>query len=333
MWNKRVLLVGMQWDYGIKDRGPSLDQTIFSETLKQLVAYNEVFWFDDYIKDGKNLEESLARKIEETKPDLIMFLLYTEQFSIQFLDQLKQKYQTYGWFGDDQWRFESFSQKYAPHFTYVSTTDQWAVSKYRRLGIEPILTQWAAQRFNDNYGVIDDIIYEYDVSFVGQYNEVRGWFVKKLAQAGINVVCFGAGWDNGRITFEDMENIFRASKINLNISNSVSQDIRFVCGGIRNFARWLLSPKRSEQIKARNFEIPLAGGFQLTNYVVGLERYWRIGEEIAIYSTVEDCAKQVEFYLEHVEIRNNIVAKSYERANREHTYFSRLSHVLEEIWG
>ena len=38
-----------------------------------------------------------------------------------------------------------------------------------------------------------------------------------------------------------------------------------------------------KQIKGRNFEIPGCGGFLLTDYVPGLERYFQIGEEIVCY--------------------------------------------------
>ena len=65
-----------------------------------------------------------------------------------------------------------------------------------------------------------------------------------------------------------------------------------------------------EQIKARNFEIPLAGGFQLSNYVPGLEKYLKIGDEIAVYNTPEECAQQVEYYLANDEIRRESFPKS-----------------------
>ena len=121
--------------------------------------------------------------------------------------------------------------------------------------------------------------------------------MQRLADIGIPVACFGAGWTNGRVDNESMELIFRASRINLNISNSVSHDLRFVLSGPRNFLHYLRSPKRVEQMKARNFEIPLAGGFQLTNYVPCLERYLTIGNEVTIYSTPEECAGQIRYFL------------------------------------
>jgi len=174
---------------------------------------------------------------------------------------------------------------------------------------------------------------KHDVTFIGGANEVRRWFIRMLEKEGVRVECFGAGWGNGRVSYEEMYEIFRQSRINLNLSNSVSSDISYVFGGIRNFARWLKSAKRTEQIKARNFEISLAGGFQLTNYVPHLERYWDIGKEVAVYTSVYDCAKQIAYHLKHEVDRLEIAKRGYRRAVEEHTFKNRLNDIFHQIWN
>ena len=129
-----------------------------------------------------------------------------------------------------------------------------------------------------------------------------------------------------------MNRIFHRSRINLNLSNSVSQDIRFIFSSFRSVVNYLRSPKRAEQIKARNFEIPLAGGFQLTNYVAGLERCLKIGEEVAVFSSPEECAQQVHYYLGNEQERASIRLAGNLRAEKEHTYEARLRGILAEIW-
>lgn len=332
--DKTILLVGMQWDYCRPERGISMDKLIFFENLKKMVGLVEPFWFDEYLDKKEKLQEDIIKRAHEIKPDLIFFLTYTDQFRFETLDELKSKYTTYALYWDDQWRFDSYSSKYAPHFTFVSTTDPWSISKYNRIGINPIVIPPAAQPFSENLGPLNaDESYDYDVSFVGGYNKYRGWFIKRLLNMGVKVECFGEGWSNGRISFEQMEQIFRKSKINLNISNSINHDIRFVLSSPKVLLHYLRSPKRAEQIKARNFEIPLAGGFQLTNYVLGLERYLRIGEEVTVYNTPEECAQQAYYYLENEELRDDIINKSHERVKNEHTYRHRLERILNEIWG
>lgn len=334
-WDKTILTVLLQWDYNQKSRGASAEKLWFYDTFVDLATRVEVFWYDEYLTDLPLLQERLLAKAREVNPDLIFFIPFQEQFSFTTLDQLKNSYTTLAWFGDDTWRFDSFSSRYAPHFTYVATTDPFCMEKHKRLGAQPILTEWAAAKpLSEKIGPLDaGETYLYDVSFVGGYNVYRAWFIKMLARTGIKVECFGVGWPNDRVSFEQMEQIFRTSRINLNISNSVNHDIRFICSSLHNLRNYLRSTKRAEQVKARNFEIPLAGGFQLSNYVLGLQRHLVIGDEIAIYVTPEDCVQLIGYYLENEEARMKVLLKGYDRARQEHTYDYRLATILEMLWG
>jgi spore maturation protein CgeB len=333
-WDKTVVAVMLQWDYGQQARGESLEKACFFPALSASVERLEVLWYDALLNDREALQRALQELVDRVRPDLVFFLPLAEEFSPDFLRELSRQTPTFSWFGDDQWRFDSYSARYAPCFSHVSTTDPWSVKKYGAIGIQPILTQWAAQPLAGGVSLpAGDEPYRYDVSFVGGANRYRRWFVRHLASHGVRVACFGAGWDNGRVDFAEMLEIFRTSRINLNISNSVNPDVRFIVGGLRNLVSYLRSPKRVEQIKARNFEIPLAGGFQLSNYVPGLERYLRIGEEVAIYSTPDDCISQVQYYLEEVQEREQIARSGSRRAAHEHTYTHRLAQIFTRIWG
>jgi len=331
-WNKKILTVLMQWDHGDKARGLSGDVTCFYNNFARLAESVEPFWFDAYISDPRGAGEALLAKAAEYKPDLIFFLPYTDQFSAEALDALKAKWTTCAWFGDDTWRFESYTSKIAPHYTFPITTDHFSVAKYKALGMKPVLSQWAAQLSGADLGPLPPETYPHKVSFVGGTNKYRVWFIGKLRELGVEVECFGHGWPAGKVSFEEMDRIFRGSLINLNLSNSINQDIRFVLSDWKNLVSYFRSPKQSEQIKARNFEIPLAGGFQLTNYVAGLERYLKIGEEVAAFSSPEECALQVKYYLENEAERRAILLASSKRVEKEHTYVARVEKILEEIW-
>lgn len=334
MLNKKILAVLMKWDYGIQSRGRSEDQKSFGDSFEKLCNHVDYLWFDEYFDKIDQLQRDIVIQAEKIKYDLIFVLTFTDQFTFETLDLLKKISPTVGWFGDDQWRFEEYSSKYAQHYSYVLTTDPWSVKKYQAIGISPILTQWAGYSLNhDKKGPIEgNAQFLYDVSFIGQYNPFRNWFLKELQKSGIMVKCFGPLWPNGRLSTEEMVQTFQKSRINLNISNSISHDIRYVLSGIRSFRNYLKSPKRVEQPKARNFEIPLAGGFQLTNYFLGLERYFTIGNELALYNTPEECIKQIRYYLENEENRNRIAINGHIRAKNEHTYYHRLKDVLQKIW-
>jgi len=310
-----------------------MEKECFFNTFKRLASEVEPFWYDAYLSDLPRLQRAVLEKAEACAPDLIFFIPYTDQFDVETLDALKSRWTTLAWFGDDTWRFRKYSALMSPHFTYAATTDPFSVGAYLKLGVKPLLTQWAARTSGGVPTPLPVDSYDYDVSFVGGHNHSRAWYVRRIEEAGIPVKCFGAGWPGGKVSFSEMDNIFRRSKINLNLSNSVNPDIRYLFSGVRTLVNFVRSPKRAEQIKARNFEIPLAGGFQVTNYVRGLEHYLSIGGEVVVFASPEECVDQVRFYLENDDERLRILAAGHERARREHTYDARLHDLLLQIWG
>ena len=330
----RVLAVLMRWGYGRPEMGPSTEPAMFLEPLTGLCREVRPFWYDEYMSDPALLERKLQECAEDYAPDLIFFTTYQDQFRPEFLDRLKSRFKTVAWFGDDQWRFENYTRRYARHFSTCITTDSFAVAKYEALGANVILSQWAV---DNSLGVREplppDGAFLYDVSFVGARNEVRSWFARLLQKQGIAVACFGPKWPSGFLPYEQIAEIFQRSRINLNFSNSVQQDIRFIFGGARNFARWIRSRKRCEQMKARNFEIPLAGGFELSHYAPSLERYLDIGKEVGIFTSPEDCAQQIRYYLDNPQERYEMAVRAHKRTVAEHTFVHRFETILNRIFG
>ena len=176
-----------------------------------------------------------------------------------------------------------------------------------------------------------NIEYRYDVSFIGGANAFRKWFVKELGKRGITVHCFGDRWENGRVSYEQMEEIFATSKINLNISNSTQYDIRYLLANPRNIVNTLKSTKNKSQTKARIFEIPVQGGFELTEYVPSLEDYFDIGSEIACYRDIDEAELLIKYYLSHNEEREAIKLNGVHKAREKHLFKNRIIEFMREI--
>ncbi len=327
----RIATVLLRYDYGKISRGDSLEYVGFYSALKR--NSNDVccFWYDEYLGKKENLQEDVIKFIDDVDPDLVFFVLLKSEFLFKTLDYLKQNYNTVNWFADDQWRFEEFTKYYAPHFTYAITTDKTALIRYKQIGYNNvILSQWASFGCDKSVNP-EKVDYKYDVSFVGSANGYRRWIVNELSRNGINVECFGNGWDNGRITYEDMACIFKESRINLNISNSASHDMRYVASSLTSLCEFFRSKKRAEQIKARNFEIPAFGGFQLTNYVSFIEDYFDIGMDIAIYTSIDDLVNKIKYYLEYEEERRKIATNGLMRAAFQYTYDNIMKQIIDKI--
>ena len=328
----KILYVDMQFDYGKKSRGINqIGEIGFHQVFKKLGHEVIPFYYDDYLNNLAPLQVELLNAAETLKPDLIYFCLYTDQFFPETLLKLKSKYNTMNWFGDDQWRFDNFTSKFAPLFTYSITTDPFAVPKYKKLGVENvILSQWAA--LNVDVSVESSgSAYEFDVSFVGGGHSVRKWFVSEFAKAGIKVAAFGNNWPNGPVSLERMQEIFRKSKINLNLSNSINFDIRYLMNHWKNPIQAIRSPKNVSQMKARNFEIPYFGGFQLTDYLPTLEMYYNIGQEIVCYNGVDEAIQLARFYLENDKLRETIKEAAVLKSRSRHTYLHRFEEIFKSL--
>ena len=329
---KSILYITFQYDSGKKENGYAINYKAWYENFVKLGYEVDTLFYEDYSKD--ELQKKIIEKANETKPDLIFFILQKEQIDTNTLRTLKEKgFFIVNFFGDDQWRFENFTSKFALYFSACITTDKFSIDKYKTIGQNKIIrSQWASLESNISY---DDITYKYDVSFIGGINSYRKWFVKELVNRGIDVQCFGNGWDKGRVTYEQMEEIFLTSKINLNISNSTNYDIRYLMSNLRALLSTLRAVfkdgKNSSQTKARNFEIPVQGGFQLTDYVPSIEDYFDIGKELICYNNIDEAENLIKYYLKHENEREDIKISGIKKARENHTFKHRIIEYMKDL--
>ena len=232
------------------------------------------------------------------------------------------------------------------------------MDKYKQIAQPNVIySQWAA--INEHRTDSETPSYEYDVSFVGGVTPERRWFVEELQRRGINISAFGYGWENGPLSSEEMNALFGKTKINLNLSNSTSYDIRFLLTrhnkklktwlgkfirsprvqfqlsflltNSKKLFKYFQKSKSVSQIKARNFEIPFFGGFQLTEYVPSLEEYFAIGEEVVCFNSIDDAELLIRYYLAHDDEREAIRTAGNIKAVNSHGYINRIEAVLKEI--
>jgi len=344
----KILYIGMKHEYGKKELGYSFEHYNFYDSLTKM--NNEIIYFPfDEIMLGKGRDEmnkELLKTVQKEKPDFCFFFLFQDEIKKQTIKEITQEkgITTLNWFADDHFRFCNFSKYYAPLFDWVSTTDSQAVKKYHNKNV--IKTQWACNHFLYKPSSLEKI---YDVSFVGQPHSDRRKIVNQIRKAGINIKCWGNGWEAGRVSQDEMIKIFSQSKINLNLTKS-SGNINFKALAsvflkkelnnslkLINPKYWIpnlqsILDKKREQIKGRNFEIPGSGGFLLTSNADNLTDYYEDGKEIVIYKDINDMIDKIKYYLEHNEERESIAQAGYERTIREHTYEKRFNNIFKRIY-
>lgn len=331
---KKILFVALKWRYGQEKLGEGLNYRAHSKVLTQLGYEVKNIWIDQY-DNLQSLNSSIIDIAYSFNPDLVFFKLFRHEIYFDTLCALRNKFPVINWFGDDHWRFYDFSFYYANYFDICITTDKFSVPKYERLTTTTVIrSQYAA--FNDCINQVNDDPYKYDVSFIGAANSYRRWFINHLKKYDINVECFGHGWRNGHITFDQMNQIIRQSKINLNISNSQSHDIRYIFSSPLNLMRSCYSlikknKKDSAGIKARIFEIPVNGGFELTEYVPSLEEYYTLGNNLVCFNTIDELPMLINYYLHNPLVREEIKERSIQHSRSNHLYQSRMKDIMIKV--
>lgn len=326
----KIILVCMAHNYGDPSCGHSYEYYNFYQCLKDLG--HEVTLFD-YMAELRHISKAemnskLLALVQATRPDLAMFSLYTDQFDPATVKQLSSYTRTLSFFHDDTWRVE-FSQFWARQFDFFTTPDFDGERKYAALGI-PNAIHFAFGSNQNLYRKTADIK-KYDVTFVGGWHPYREWLIKRLRKTGIDVKTAGYRWPSGMASHEQMVTLFNESRINLNMSNSTTWDARYLVSSPRALANRLRSSKTIEQLKARHFEINGCGAFQLSYYVEGLETYYEIGKEIAIYVDPDDLLAKVKFYLAEDKLRESIALAGYKRTLSDHTFVDRFAKVFARM--
>ena len=216
-----------------------------------------------------------------------------------------------GIFFDDASRFDEYSKYWIPHLDYCVTHTIEAVPKYRELGARVIHTLGCHSiPLARDWSSIEE---KYTVSFVGKRKFDRAQYINEIQERNLPVALFGLGWERygGRyVPFEEMLDIFKTSKINLNFSRTHY-----------NKLEW----------KGKLLQICTAGGFLLTEYVPGIENYFDMDKEIVCFHDAEEMIEKITYYLAHDEERRAIARAGWERATGEYTPFHMHSRIFGEI--
>jgi spore maturation protein CgeB len=120
----------------------------------------------------------------------------------------------------------------------------------------------------------------------------------------------------GVLSDAEMIQMYSRSKINLGFST---------CGSTH------LSDERIMQIRLRDFEVPMSGGFYMVEYMEELEDFFEIGKEVVCYSSVEDVSDKIEYYLRHDSERERIRRAGHERCLRDHTWQKRFKDAFKSM--
>lgn len=255
------------------------------------------------------LLNQILAKIDELKIDILFVAIdHRILLSIEDLTVLNRYCFLVCYLGDDEHYGPIYYNTYCQAFDLILTGNYYPALKYQAMGLNGV---FFPSSFEINLEQSFEESYEFDITFVGALKgkQDRIEYLNALKRHGYNVSIFGKDSDFGSVSRDEMYQIFRKSKINLNftaVSDNKLQDINF------------RSQTKFKQIKGRCQEIALSGGFVLTEHAFGINKLFCPDKECVVFKDSEDLVEKCRFYLENDELRKSISKSGYEVAQNKY---------------
>ena len=290
----------------------------------------------------------LVRQIKkahaEKSVDLFFSYFYDACVLPETIDEIKTiGITTVNWFCNGAHQLHLVSE-ISPHYDWCLVPEKFRLDDYRAMGAHPIYTQEAA---NPHIYKPYDVAREFDVTFVGQAYGDRAGFIRQMADAGIDIRVWGKNWlkysDHQRSCINWISRKIHNKRSDLSLPSSIIGGILSDEDLIRMYSRSKInlgfsscgSPqpdqKRILQVRLRDFEVPMSGGFYMVEYMDELAEFYRIGEEIVCYDAVKDLIDKIQYYLKNEREREKIRRAGYERCRRDHTWQKRFEAAFHHM--
>lgn len=279
------------------------------------------------------MRERLLEVVRGRGYDVVIILTSLEEFTPDVLDELKRHTVSVAWNSDDDWRWDDYTSRLCPHFTYMVTTYRHIYEENRPHHPNLLLSQWACVGTYDGFETLKDI----PVSFVGKRYGARAEQIRALRKEG-RVVAYGTGFggaegDSGGLKWPLRRWV--ASRFRLEL---VEQPLAFpAINEIWNRTRISFTPLEAStgdgrlQIKSRAFDMGMSGTLMLCNRNPALEEFYEPGVEYEDYADMEECRDKVRFYLRNESARRRIARAYYERTRKQHLWKHRFAKLFQEI--
>lgn len=277
-----------------------LDLKLISQYRKKgMVMFTKIdFWKSPMkwyrINEARSLSEE-KEKIEMIKNGLLgdVFFHVVEQEDKRmdgFEENTKKKFFTIPLAADTEIIYPEFDKRFEADISYIGTYLPQKKKAFKEL-LFPLKKKYNLRIYGQDWSTYDRFLGY--IQKLGQYFNIR--LLKKLKKP--------------KLKLEDERKIYSSSKICINIH----EDYQKKFGG---------------DVNERFFKIPACGGFQITDYVLCMDKYFKNGEIIHAKNK-EEWFDLIDYYIHHEEDRQKIAKKAYKRAIKEHTYKNRAKKIIK----
>lgn len=86
-----------------------------------------------------------------------------------------------------------------------------------------------------------------------------------------------------------------------------------------------------DNVSTRTFEIPACKGFMLHEDNDEVRELFEPGAEFDVFSTADELAEKIEFYLESPQERREIARRGFERCVPKYSYYQRMAEMINFV--
>lgn len=280
------------------------------------------------------IKKRLYRKISSFKPELIL-VIKGDTIPKDVITYIKRKFKIplANYWIDDPYRLE-VSSKLSPLYDFFFTNDINSVNVHKNAGCPNVsfLSFGCMPKIHRKITLSQEELKQYgsDICFSGTVNPERAKILECLTDFDIKIWApryiyhlkedykiikekipvdssLYNKFTNRQVWNEELVKVYNATKIVLNIHSPQTCPIM------------------------RDFEVTGCGAFLLTDYVNGLENFFKINQEIVCYKNKAELKELINFYLKYPQKRQEIAIKGQQRAYLQHTYVHRMKELISFI--
>lgn len=227
-------------------------------------------------KNSKQLEILFEKNAREGfVPDMLLMQTWAWSINVALLNKIKEKYNCivvnigmddrHSYTDHGNWSEGTYGL--IPVLDLALTSAPECVQWYKKEGVDALFFPEASHP--DFFYPIPEVEKIYDVGFIGAKYGIREKIVNALRKEGINVQCYGNGWESGRLPLDKTNLFFNQCKIILGVGT---------IGHCSDFYA----------LKLRDFDAPMSGAIYLTHNNIDLHPLFHIGKEMFLAENIDE---------------------------------------------
>ena len=263
--------------------------------------------------------------------DLVVIVTHRDEFIPEILDEARRYSILMAWNCDDNWKWENYSSRWAPHYTYMVTTYRHIYNANKLKYPNLLLSQWGCTGISEGLEVAKDI----DISFVGVCYGKRHHQIETLRKR-FQLVAYGKGIMREsslpKKLQKSLAHLFRIPYIERNSTLPNQASLK----GIWNRSKISFTPLEGSegdklQIKGRVFDMGLSGTVMICNKNQDLYEFYEPAKEFVEFENMGECVSKVKYLLRNEKERRAIAGAYYKRTKNEHLWSHRFAKLFLEM--